>query len=500
MKLLHGLLFALFLFSTSLPAQGKWDYNWIVGNGYIVELGNPTTGTLLNFSKPEPAIAPIVQKIYNSAATVTMSDSTGKLIFYSNGCCIVNALHDTMPNGDSLGRGIFEYGFCSSGMPLTQGAATLPKPGSNTIYYFFNVDFNKVYDKDTLLPAPLHVYYSTIDMALAQGSGRVIQKNQALLTDTLARGALQAQRHRNGQDWWLLAAKSHSNCYHTILLDKNGPRDSFLQCTGTIWGDDDEGGQAVFSPNGKKYVRYRGKNGINIYDFDDATGRLSNHVRILLPDSSFWNGAAISSNSRYLYATAYRVLYQFDLKAPDIEASKQVIAWWVHQPQYQYRSRFYQMRLGPDGKIYMGGTNNSQHLHVIHNPNCPGRLCDFEPYAIQLYTLSSWTLPAGPHFRSWPDTDVCTVGETPLSDSVTNIRITPNPGTGIFRIEIGDNSSSQPCELSVFDANGRHLRKTQTNFASTIVLDISDLEAGIYWCQVVIGNQTVQTSKLMLIK
>ncbi len=57
-----------------------------------------------------------------------MSDSMGKLLFYSNGCYIANASHQMMTNSDSLAHGLLESSFCNSGgNPLTQGMIALPK-------------------------------------------------------------------------------------------------------------------------------------------------------------------------------------------------------------------------------------------------------------------------------------------------------------------------------------------------------------------------------------
>jgi hypothetical protein len=127
-------------------------------------------------------------------------------------------------------------------------------------------------------------------------------------------------------DWWLLVPKALSNCYHTYLITENGISNYSLQCTGTHWSLNTSGSQAVFAPNKKKYIRYEGENGLHIYDFDANTGTISNGIQIPLHDTNWFNGAAVSSNSRYLYATYYTELYQFDLLSNDIGASKTLIS------------------------------------------------------------------------------------------------------------------------------------------------------------------------------
>ncbi|KGE85609.1 hypothetical protein IX84_26310 [Phaeodactylibacter xiamenensis] len=43
-------------------------------------------------------------------------------------------------------------------------------------------------------------------------------------------------------------------------------------------------------------------------------------------DTAYFAGAAISENSRFLYISSYRYIYQYDLEAEDTEGSKVLVA------------------------------------------------------------------------------------------------------------------------------------------------------------------------------
>ncbi len=144
---------------------------------------------------------------------------------------------------------------------------------------------SNVYDSPQSSFAPLNLFYHLIELD-KNGSSKVIEKNVPVLRDTFDRGMLTASLHKNGYDWWIIVPKSHSACYHRILLSKNGPEIKGLICDGFHW-DDDDGGYALFSPDGKKYVRFNFQNGLNVMDFDRNNGTFSNAIRIHFPEDNF---------------------------------------------------------------------------------------------------------------------------------------------------------------------------------------------------------------------
>lgn len=158
------------------------------------------------------------------------------------------------------------------------------------------------------------------------GLGAVILKNQIAIEDTMARASIEACRHANGRDWWVMIPKSRSNCYFLLLVTPDGVGAPNLICTGVEWTGDS--GEAYFTPDGTKFVRIDKGMGLHLYDFDNTNGILVYNSSIV-PIQDVWAvavGASISPNSKYLYVSLLDKLFQYDLKAPDIPASRVLLA------------------------------------------------------------------------------------------------------------------------------------------------------------------------------
>jgi Secretion system C-terminal sorting domain len=492
-----------FVFVIDAPAQNKRDYQWVIGYDQVAPQDEAIS---LNFNYCPVYISPIstVHNFWMEGSNTSMSDKNGNLLFYSNGCYIVNAEGEKMENGDTINPGLVQTSYCpSGGSPWAQGVISIPAPGSDSLYYVFNLDMDLPYFMiDTFIGiAPERLFYQVVDISKASGLGRVVAKAQIAVQDTFGRGNIQAVRHANGEDWWIITPKSHSNCYFMTLVTSQGVQPSLLTCSGKIWGDYDTQGQAVFSPDGKKFIRFTPRSGVNIYDFDNKTGSLSNPVSVDMPnDPLTFNvaGVAVSPNSRYLYATALKNAYQFDLQAPDIGASKVLIAEWDGYSD-PYPIIFYLAALAPDNKIYIGGTSSHKFLHIIHYPDSAGTQCGFEQRGVSLPSYNFATIPNFPQYRNVP---------TPLDcDSVTTntehallqplIKIYPNPTTGLISIEIAEDPLT--LSIDVYDVFGRLLLSKKVEQQDSTV-DVGDFEEGVYIITIRAGKSKIWAEKLIKIK
>ena len=260
------LLFFILLIPFASYSQDGYGNQWIFGRFNDTQ----PSGTILNFNGDTLKIVPIDKPMELEGSCAIMCDSIGKLLFYSNGCYIANATHQMMVNGDSIGLGLLQTSFCNTGgNPIPQGMIALPKPGNNHLYYLFYTDISTPYEGQPFFPlAPVTLYCSVINMTLDNGLGAVVEKNKIILQDTFSRGLIQAERHANNKDWWIIMPKSHSNCYWTFRFTENGIDTVFKQCIGQIWGDDDSAGQSVFSPNSNQYARMNYSYGLSIFEFD----------------------------------------------------------------------------------------------------------------------------------------------------------------------------------------------------------------------------------------
>ena len=387
----------------SIGKAQKHDNVWIFGysNDTPSEL---TGGTIIDFSSDTANIYTQNTSINLQRTNASISDTLGNLLFYTNGIYIANAEYDTMQNGLGLNPGQYSEDFAFTGFTQPQGALILPKPESSNLYYLFHV--NRHWNDD---PQPgeqgaytLELNYTTVDMNGDNGLGEVIQKNILLVGDTLSAGMITAVRHANGRDWWVFIAEQYGNLMYRVLLTPNGaeviaPQELDFNYNGTI-------GQAVFTPDGSKYVSYNtvsfdstGQQ-FNIFDFDRCSGLLSNHRLVLITDSLYYGGIAVSPNSRYAYVSSLLYVYQFDLLADDIDATKDTVAIYdgFESP---FATAFYIAQLAPDGKIYINAPNGVDVLHVIHEPDLAGDACQFEQHGVQLPTYNAFSMPNFPNYR-----------------------------------------------------------------------------------------------------
>src|ERR1043165_9086430 len=87
----------LVLFSQFSFAQ-KQDNNWVFGHHAGLKF---TSGIPQAFTS----------NIYSVEDCASISDSSGQLLFYTNGVNVYNRLGEVMPNGDSLATGFqWQYG------------------------------------------------------------------------------------------------------------------------------------------------------------------------------------------------------------------------------------------------------------------------------------------------------------------------------------------------------------------------------------------------------
>ncbi len=71
--------------------------------------------------------------------------------------------------------------------------------------------------------------------------------------------------------------------------------------------------------------------------------------------------------------------------------------------------------------------------------------------------------------------------------------IYPNPTSGT--LYLGEEGSAVPVEVKVFEVTGRLVRTLHPN---TLVMDVSDLENGIYLLQITSQNNEVSTHKIIM--
>ena len=403
----YSILLFYFTATTFLSGQ-DYDNNWLFGYSTYNLPFDTAFGTSRiifdSLENPEVQFEGYSQIDFKDC-NVSMSNQDGEYIFSFNGYYIEDASNNIMEGGDYFNPYNPEAG---SGYRLPQGAICLPYPGHSGKYILIHGTYEKLvnYDDD---PAITRLYYSEIDMNMNSGLGKVMKKKELIFLDTLQFGFITACKHANGRDWWIIENEYNTNNFYRILLEPNG----------IFWGKQvavgDTAilglGQAVFTPDGEKYIIFSATapntgQVAEIYDFDRCTGELSNHRRIQswTDDFSFSGGAAISPNSRFLYTPSDHYIFQYDLWAEDIGASKDTVARFdgFFDESTFFSSRFYLAQLAPDGKIYISAKNSVHQLTVIHHPDKAGDACMVEQHGLVLPTWNAFSMPNFPNYRLGP--------------------------------------------------------------------------------------------------
>jgi gliding motility-associated-like protein len=294
----------------------------------------------------------------------TICNSSGQLLFYTDGTTIWNSIHQIMPNGTGL------FGHPSS----THSATIVPLPGSSTLFYVFTLD---------AFVGINGFCYSIVDMSLNGGLGAVTVKNIQLYTPSNEK--LSVVKHANDIDFWVVTRQWNSNNFVAYLLTSGGLSTTpIISSAGAVISGSTNNvlGQMKISPDGSKLALCNLHDNVELYDFNTNTGVVSNAIQIYNTDKSY--GVEFSPNSQLLYVSnsnqlihVYKIL-QFDVNAPDVPSSLQTI--YTTNEAY---AQIWAMQLGPDGKIYAAEAEKMS-LAVIQNPNQVGIGCNFQPNAINL--------------------------------------------------------------------------------------------------------------------
>ena len=484
------IIFLLLLFlSNFIYSQVKHDNVWLFG--YDSDAINPIYGGSVMDFNTLPATIYSEDRLMNLDFTnASICDTAGNLLFYTNGIYVANVLGELMENGDSLSPGDFTSVWVDEGMPLIQGAMILPKPGSDSLYYLFHCK-----PEYPIFPISVHtsnLLYSIIDMSKNNGLGAVIEKNQAILQDTLGWAAITGVKHANGLDWWVLMKEYDSNRYYKVLLTPDGVVDYGAQAVGESITTGLE--QAVFSPDGSKYaflslVSVDEGDYLSIFDFDRCTGELTNPVIMHSMDTMWFGGLAISPNSRFLYVSFYRAILQYDLQAPDVAASKKIVAEYDGyeeevSPGVFFPTRFFFPQLAPDGKIYINSTSSVRSLHVINQPDLEGMACDVQQHSVMLPTLNKFSLPNFPNYRlgalpGSPCDTLTAVNEVGANNNV-QFKIYPNPASASVTVEYLGTASF---DIVLYDITGSMIRAQRYVGNGAVTVQTTDLPSGVYWCR-----------------
>jgi gliding motility-associated-like protein len=410
---------------------------WVFGDSALIDfsdINNPVTG---------------VSAIRSRGSCASIADKNGDLLFYAqtfnpafqqglnNLTRVFNRNHEVMMNGDSIIGQAWQFELL-----------IINNPVNNNEYFLFSVSVTN--------STPYGVYYSIIDMSKNNGLGEVISKNNQI-ANWQAIDCISAVKNANGKDWWIITRRWDfpNNIFYTWLINENGIQGPFTQQLGLdTWSGFNK---FVFSPQGTKMAMLHYLGNFQLFDFDRCTGLISNPVTIDVDNENnpakYWS-AEFSGSGRYLYLASlpdnndpsdFNYLFQYDLEAPDIPASKfTVTSFQLSNPFTQH---FGTLKRAPDNKIYLAtayfygyalpyhdSVYNyiNMNLSVINEPDAPGAACNFTPFSFYLGGKRTyWGLPNNPDYELGPDvaqpanagndTAICTDGSVKLGIPANNV-------------------------------------------------------------------------------
>ena len=396
----YFLLPLLVIFTVSQLNAQKHDYNWTIG----YNTGNPITsefgGTVISFNDTPTVAIKTNQKLNFEYYSTACSDSSGSLLFYTNGISIHNYLHQLIENGDTINPGDYWDITAQNGYGSTIGPFALPYPGHPNQYVLFHTATE--YDVDSFYLRISPLYFSIVDMAANNGAGKVLAKNQVLVAGDLCWPT--ACKHGNGRDWWITVGKHRFPIQYTFLLSPDGISGPFEQTIGPVFNPDFNEfiSKSIFSPDGRIYIRHDGKSGPRIMDFDRCTGIFSN-LRILPypPEVYSWS-AAFSQDSRFLYLSKPSMVWYIDMKANNLSTSFDTLGRynWTYSPAPPWSTAISELQEGADGKIYASTyTGSSRCMNRIERPLLPDLAADMNFGSFKLPRWYGLTMCHYPNYR-----------------------------------------------------------------------------------------------------
>jgi gliding motility-associated-like protein len=301
----------------------------------------------------------------------SISSDNGKLRLYTDGITVYNRKHQVMDNGDDL-----------MGSPdATQSGVIVPVPDDTTLYYIFTVS--------SLGVGQPHdgFRYSLVDMKLGGGYGAVAPGKKNVLLAPLTTERVTSVHHKNDYGVWVIMHEWESSRFRAYLIttDSTSMADPVISDVGSYHGQSEDHnrdgiGYMKVSPDGRKLaVAILGKNIVEVFDFNDTTGYLSNPI--VLPVDTMPYGVEFSAGAEFLYCSEREgdKIYQWNMLAgspQDIIDSRMVVG----ELDNPFGGA---MQMASDGRIYIA-RKSKFYLSMIKYPYLAGMDCEFHEFGVDL--------------------------------------------------------------------------------------------------------------------
>jgi hypothetical protein len=498
MRILSFILFLLCF--CEIYAQRQAD-NIVNGDCFqntdIGDCEPPNANSVFKFNDDglEAIIEPLNLSLSTDYSRAAYSDAEGNFAFASNGWRLVNN------SGDVLSHKLwFDWIPHPGDTPENTnvlnslGPLFLNDPGNPDRTYLFYGQFRTGNFGPEVIKADVVFTYAYLDVP----NRSLISQNNIVMNDTSASGDMQACRHANGRDWWLIKPGIYEDEYYVGLLSPSGISEmQKITIPGIIHRGQFET-YSYFSFDGLKFIHFTGKRYkyLHEYDFDRCTGTLSNPVVHDLSDSIAWgdhNACNISPDGSKFYYRSSGIpetglsygLYQYDLNTTNLTRLS------IFSPA---------PITTPNGKeilletiIYSNDTFYVT-LSRIQNPNLPGLDCGLILHSDTLQNIPTFISPSNfANFRLGPidGSDCDTLGINSIETfekPIANISIYPNPASSIINVRLL-NSPPQKPSLEIFNTQGSVVYRNKfSGIVYTVDLHKLGLSNGLYYVRFINGK------------
>lgn len=325
----------------------------------------------LDFSTGSPV--PVTTEIYTIEGSASVSDNSGQLLFYTDGNNIWDRMHDPMPNGSNI------INTTTPTSSTSQGAVIVAIPDTPGKFYIFSLTSFQ----EGALGGRL--YYSVVNMNLNGTLGDIEPGRKGILMDSLLSEKMTAVAG-NQCNIWLLVHERNTVQYKAYEITNAGISSAPVVSSGIISTPALEysGGLLKVAPNRQRLAATwsSGGGGVELCDFNPATGVVSNAAVLGLPFSKLY-GLCFSPDNSKLYVTTLMSPPWASSNVSQYDISLGTTAAIIASNTSIHDGAFGDLKAGPDGKIYIPAWQNTD-VDVINAPNVAGTACSYSTAVLSL--------------------------------------------------------------------------------------------------------------------
>jgi hypothetical protein len=493
MKMNNYLLWIWVVLPLTGIAQVKQSQNWVGGlSEYpgVMGYGN----VVVHFNGAQVTTDTMPWGIPFESTVAVISDSTGNLLLFTNGCALYNASGQVIQNGEDLNPGPIHDSHCGEiGYIVPKGAMILPIPGRKDAYWLLHLGAR--YDFERLLH--YGPFYAT-QIEWLNGEWQVTSKNIPLLSGNIE--SFSVVRHGNGRDWWVVLPNLDNSSIEILRISPEGITPAGTYEHGFVFSGK-RPGCSTFSPDGQKFARFHCEKGVLLADFDRCTGNFSNSLLLSPPKPMIrGGGVAFSEDGNTLFVMAQSQCYKIDLQTGDVVWNTLIdlyneSSWGTTLGTAEY---------APNGNIYISPISRSKYLNALVRQDDGQYLFDFQSVALPVYQVRS--VPHYPNFGLYdvPGSVCDSLGiNAPVNANhtsagpVVKLDVYPNPADD--RV-VAQWSGVTAVSWRIIDANGRVLlgENLRVPNANPLHIATNQLDAGSYFFQLTTHNGSSISSRLII--